>query len=283
MNADNHYLVAVRIANAAERIYKVAYLLPPPENMEQLPSSFSIKLPVPTVVQNANMMINIFKSIPYCHKAYYMDKLQPRLQNLVKVWSKLPAFTSLKHLQARNYELEILRGVAKEIHQYFPTAGIPGERVTHPGFSLVKSSDPMVTSLTADLQKKILAVSTSAGIRIWRLEQISLLLIKNLGANLHQITMQFDLVISENLNRVDPRANWQITPRALFAHEPALCFIPTRMEQFQWPSHAPYGNQHQPIRAVKSIPAQLLRPLVEVPPNMSEAHPSVLDQVKNIC
>ena len=163
MNAENQYLVAVQLAHSAERIYKIAYLLPPPENMEHLPSSFSIKLPVPTVIQNACLMVNIFKTIPYSHKAFYMDKLQPKLQNLVKIWSSLPTFTTLKQLQRKTYALEILREVANEIHQFFPTAGIPGERVSHPGFSLKKSSDPLVMATTSELMKKIVNSAINAG------------------------------------------------------------------------------------------------------------------------
>ena len=76
--------------------------------------------------------------------------------------------------------------------------------------------------------------------------------------------MQFDLQISENLNRLDPRANWQITPKTMFAHEPVLCYIPTRMENLQWPMYAPFGNQHQPISSVTNVPSGTLRPMVEV-------------------
>ena len=89
--------------------------------------------------------------------------------------------------------------------------------------------------------------------------------------------MQFDLIISENLNRIDPRANWQITPRAMFAQEPVLCYIPTRMENLQTPTFAPYGNQHQPIRSLASIPNQSLRPLVEV----SSPGKPISDQVRS--
>ena len=90
------------------------------------------------------------------------------------------------------------------------------------------------------------------------------IIISNSGANLHHITMQFDLVIAENLNRIDPRANWQMTPRSMFAKAPILCFIPTKMENLQNARYAPYGNQHQPIRSVSDIPVQYLRPSVEV-------------------
>ena len=75
--------------------------------------------------------------------------------------------------------------------------------------------------------------------------------------------MQLDLVISENLNRIDPRANWQITPKAMFAQAPTLCYIPTRIEKLQMLQYAPYGNQHQPMTTVSSLPTQCLRPLVE--------------------
>ena len=155
MNAENQYLISVQLSHAAERIYKVAYLLPPPESMEQLPSSFSIKLPVPTVIQNACLMVNIFKTIPYSHKAFYMDKLQPKLQTLVHVWLTLPTFTTLKQLQQKPFELKILREVAKGIHEFYPTAGIPGERISHPGFSLTKSADPLVLSNTSALNQKV--------------------------------------------------------------------------------------------------------------------------------
>ena len=76
--------------------------------------------------------------------------------------------------------------------------------------------------------------------------------------------MQFDLVISENLNRIDPRANWQMTPRSMYAKAPILCFIPTRMENFKSPNYAPYGNQHQPMRQMSESQKTNLRPRVEV-------------------
>ena len=163
MNPENHFLVMSQLAQAAERIYKVAYLLPPHESAEMLPSSYSIKLPVPLVIQNACLMVNIFKSIPYAHKSFYMDKLQPKLQTLVKVWSSLPTFMTLRQLQQRPFEMEIIREVAKGIHQFFPTAGIPGERVAHPGFSLFKSADPMVLPAVAEFATKIINASANAG------------------------------------------------------------------------------------------------------------------------
>ena len=155
------------LSQAAERLYKVAYLLPPPESAEESPSSFSIKLPVPLVIQNACLMVNIFKTIPYAHKSFYMDKLQPKLQTLVKVWTALPTFTTLKQLQQKAFEMEVLREVAKGIHQFFPTAGIPGERVAHPGFSLTKSTDPLVVSSTTTFAAKIQNAATNAGKKVY--------------------------------------------------------------------------------------------------------------------
>ena len=223
MNIDNIIVQSTLLAQAADRLYKVAYLLPPsgdtPRNQ-----SFSIKLPVPTVIANAKIMCEIIHITPVSHRTPFMGQLFPLLQYLVTVWEKMHQFTTLSTLQSKQAEIHALRQVTMLLHTVYPTVGVPGERVMHHGFSLGMSSDPMVMEkslLLTNAMKKI-AKSNATGLRI--------------------IAERYDLALAENLNRLDPFATWDMANADIYADEPKLCFIPCHIENLHDPKYSIAGN-----------------------------------------
>ena len=223
MNIDNIIVQSTLMAQAADRLYKVAYLLPPSANAPRN-QSFSIKLPVPTVISNAKIMCELIQITPTSHRAPFMGQLYPLLQYLVTVWEKMHQFTTLSMLQSKQPEIHALRQVTMLLHTIYPTVGVPGERVMHNGFSLGMSSDPMVmekTFLLTNAMKKIARTNATC---------------------LRRIAERYDLAIAENLNRLDPFATWDMANPEIYAEEPKLCFIPCHMENLQNPKYSLAGN-----------------------------------------
>ena len=202
------------LANAADRLYKIAYMLPPkmgvPSNM-----AFTIKLPVPTVLLNARLMFEVMQVTPPSHRMAFMDQLQPLLQYLMGTWEKLSVHTSLDALQSKTVEMNALRQVTLFLHQIYPTVGVPGERMMVNGFSLGYSSDPLVVQKASKLTTLFQNIA------------------KTKGDKMYSVSIKYDLQIAENLNRVDPRAVWEMSNPTMFGKEPQLTFMPLHMETFQ--------------------------------------------------
>ena len=207
MNLENQYIQAKLLAQAADRLYKVAYLLPPTGDVPRN-QAYTIKLPVPTVIMNAKLMLEIFQATPISHRTLYMDQLQPSLHYLVTAWEQLSPYTTLDALQRKSKDINALRQVTLLLHSIYPTTGVPGERVAVPGFSLGASSDPMVVAKAASLSAHFSAIA------------------KDKASKLYAISAKYDLQIAENLNRADPLATWDQANPALFQYEPQLSYMP---------------------------------------------------------
>ena len=223
MNIDNIIVQSTLFAQAADRLYKVAYLLPPTENAPKN-QAFSIKLPVPTVISNAKVMSEIIQITPTSHRTPFMGQLYPLLQYLITVWEKMHQFTTLNMLQTKQPEIHALRQVTMLLHAIYPTVGVPGERVMHNGFSLGMSSDPMVMEKSLLLTKGLKKIA------------------QNNATSLRRIAEKYDLALAENLNRLDPFATWDMANPDVYANEPKLCFIPCHMENLQNPRFSLAGN-----------------------------------------
>ena len=223
MNIENQYYQALLLANAAERLYKIAYLLPPtpPTPRHQ---SFTVKLPVPTVIQNAKLMLEIIQATPISHRMRFMDQLQPLLHYLATLWENMSMYTTLEALQSKTGAINALRQVALLLHSIYPTIGLPGERIQVPGFSLGASSDPPVVSRAMVLSQKFQEIA------------------KKKGSRLYAIAAKYDLQIAENLNRADPLAVWDMANPAIYAHEPQMSFMPMHMQHFSDPTHSHIGH-----------------------------------------
>ena len=223
MNLENHHVQLTLLAQAAERVYKIAYLLPPVAGVP-INQAFTVKLPVPTVLLNAKLMMEIIQATPVSHRMTFMTNLQPLLQYLLAVWEKLSIYTTLNALQFKTVEMNALRQVALLLHSIYPTVGVPGERCTAQGFSLGMSSDPLVMEKAYQLSAQFQALA------------------KAKAAKLFEISSKYDLQIAENLNRVDPTARWDMSNPAVFEREPQLCYMPVHMENFKNPRHSPVGH-----------------------------------------
>ena len=169
-------------------------------------------------------MSEIIQLTPTGHRPPYMGQIYPLLQYLITVWEKLPTFMTLEMLQAKLLEINALRQVTLLLHAIYPTVGMPGERVTQPGFSLGMSTDPMVMEKSALLTDKMKARA------------------KYQATKLYKIAAKYDLALAENLNRVDPFAVWDMANPDVYKAEPTLCFIPCHMEKLQNPNYSLAGN-----------------------------------------
>ena len=223
MNLDNVIVHATLFAQAAQRLYKIAYMLPAPSEAPRN-QAYSIKLPVPTVITNAKLLCDLIQLTPTSHRTTYMGQIFPLLQYLIGIWEKLHKFTTLETLQANQSAMHALRQVTLLLHSIYPTVGMPGERVTHPGFSLGMSSDTMVMEKTLVLTTKFkLAARHNAN-------------------QLYKVSTKYDLAVAENLNRLDPFATWDMANPNVFADEPKLSFIPCHLEKLQNPHYSLAGN-----------------------------------------
>lgn len=224
MNINNIMVQTTLFAQAAQRLYKVAYMLPPPDDIPRN-RAYTIKLPVQTVISNAMLMCDIIQLTPVSHRTTYMGQLYPQLQYLINTWDRLSKVETLAKLQRRQVEINALRQVALSLHSIFPTVGVPGERVTHPGFSLGMSSDPMVMEKAALLTTQMKRVAKRHAKTLWT------------------ISTNYDLTIAENLNRLDPQAAWgEMTDPKTFENEPKMCLIPCHVENLHNPHYSLAGN-----------------------------------------
>ena len=138
---------------------------------------------------------------------------------------KLSKVETLAMIQKRQIEINALRQVAMALHSIFPTVGVPGERVTHPGFSLGMSSDPMVMEKAALLTIQMKKVA------------------KKQAKTLCLVSENYDLTIAENLNRYDPYAAWgEMTDPKTFENEPKMCLIPCHIENLYNPRYSMAGS-----------------------------------------
>ena len=217
MNIENMYVQSFLLARAAEKIYKVAYLLPPSANVPR-DQAYTIKLPVPTVLLNAGLMVEIIQATPISHRMVYMEQLQPLLNYLIAKWQLLSTYTTLEVLQYKTEEILALRQVTLLLHSVYPTVGLPGERVSEAGFSLGASTDYLVVQKARCLSNRFNELA------------------RDKGRKLYAISAKYDLQIAENLNRGDPKASWDMPNPAVFAQEPQLCFMPLHMQLFQQPN-----------------------------------------------
>ena len=224
MDIENQYIQAQTLAQAADRLYRVAYLLPPAGNVPRN-QAFTIKLPVPTVLLNAKLMVEVLQSTPISHRMRFMDQLQPLLEYLMSTWEKLSIYTTLEALQQKPTPMNALRQVTLLLHSIYPTAGVPGERVNVPGFSLGASSDPQVVATSRLLSQRFTEIA------------------KEKGARLYAISAKYDLQLAENLNRADPMAVWDMANPAVYQHAPQLCYMPTFMQAFKDANRSLIGHQ----------------------------------------
>ena len=223
MNIDNVIVQSTLFAQAGQRLYKIAYLLPPTKDVPRN-QAYSIKLPVVTVIANARVMSEIIQLTPTGHRPPYMGQIYPLLQYLISVWEKLPQCLTLEKLQAKMLEINALRQVTLLLHSIYPTVGMPGERVAHPGFSLGMSTDPMVMEKSLLLTNKLKARA------------------KYQASKLYKIAAKYDLELAENLNRMDPFAVWDLANPDIYGTEPVLSFIPCHMEKLKDPNYSLAGN-----------------------------------------
>ena len=215
MNLDIHMMRLAMTSNAAERIYRVAFTIPPQTtvNTEGF-AMYTIKLPVPTTLNNAQLMLDIIQITPVLLRTEFYKLVEPKLHQLIREWSQLPMKLSLLETYTYPTARAALLNVAIIIHASFPTDGKPEDVLSGPTFSLSRPSNPKIQQQQSLLARRL----NQAGART--------------GWNLYQHMLSFDKEMLEQLAKEDHTELIISTPPAtLFAIDPQICYMPVLLEQ----------------------------------------------------
>ena len=201
--------------NAAERIYRVAFTIPPQTTANADGTSmYTIKLPVPTTLNNAQLMLDIIQITPPLLRTEFYKLVEPKLYQLIREWSTLPTRLTLLETYQRPMARSTLLNVAIIIHASFPTVGKPEAALAKPSFSLSRPGNPQIQTEQALYAKRL----NQTGART--------------GWNLYQHMLAFDKEMMEKLAREDHNELAISTPPAtLFAVDPQICYMPVLLEQ----------------------------------------------------
>ena len=214
MNFDLDMKRIMMTTGASERLYRLAFMIPPQAANHPMPwTLYTIKLPVPTTLNNAQLLLDIIQITPAMLRTEFYKLVEPKLHLLLKEWEKLPKHLSL--IETYHYPVAriALINVALLIHVSFPTVGQPQEVLARPAFSLSQPADVQTREQQALLGQRL----TQAGAKT--------------GWSLYQHLIRFD---EEIVQRVLAEEKADVTtstpPAMLFAADPQLCFMPVYLE-----------------------------------------------------
>ena len=215
MNLDIHMMRLAMTTNAAERIYRVAFTIPPQTTVNtDGQAMFTIKLPVPTTMNNAQLLLDIIQITPPLLRTEFYKLVEPKLYQLLREWAKLPQRLSLLDTYTYPLARSTLLNVAIIIHASFPTVGEPEKALSVPSFSLSRPGNPEVQQQQMLLAQRL----NQAGART--------------GWNLYQHMLSFDKKMLQRLSKEDKQELVISTPPAsLFAVDPQICYMPVLLEQ----------------------------------------------------
>ena len=121
---------------AAERLYRIAFTIPPQASNHPMPwSLYTIKLPVLTTLNNAQLLLDIIQITPAMLRTEFYKLVEPKLHLLIKEWERLPKNLSLLNTYMYPVARMALVNVALLIHVSFPTVGQPQDVMARPAFS----------------------------------------------------------------------------------------------------------------------------------------------------
>lgn len=213
--------------NAAERLYRVAFTIPPQTTVNTDGQAlFTIKLPVPTTMNNAQLMLDIIQITPPLLRTEFYKLVEPKLYQLLREWAKLPSRLSLLDTYTYPMARSTLLNVAIIIHASFPTVGEPEKALTGPSFSLSRPGSPAIQ------QQQMLIASrlNRAGART--------------GWNLYQHMLAFDKAMLQQLSTEEKKELVISTPPAtLFSVDPQICYMPVLLEQKMMQPSSPGKKQ----------------------------------------
>ena len=210
--------------NASERLYRIAFTIPPQASDQQdLSTMYTVKLPVPTALNNAQLLLDIILITPAMLRTEFYKLVEPKLHLMIQEWKKLPTRLTLMETYQYSVARMALVQVGLLIHASFPTMGLPEEVLARPNFSLSRPTDPSTRQ-----QQLLLA---------HRLNQAG----AKTGWNLYQHLLAFDTEVIKKVS-ADEKVNVSCStpPAMLFAIDPQLCYMPVYLEDMA--SHAPKGK-----------------------------------------
>ena len=214
MNIDVNMMRLSMTTSAAERIYRVAFTIPPQTTVNTDGHAlYTIKLPVPTTLNNAQLMLDIIQITPPMLRTEFYKLVEPKLYQLIREWSNIPIRSTLLETYTYPVARAALLNVAIIIHASFPTIGKPEEALAGPAFSLSRPGNPEIQQQQAMLAKRL----NLAGART--------------GWNLYQHMLSFDQDMLKELNKEDHKDLVITTPPAtLFSVDPQICYMPVLLE-----------------------------------------------------
>ena len=214
MNLDIHMLRLSMTTNAAERLYRVAFTIPPQTTVNtEGQALYTIKLPVPTTLNNAQLMLDIIQITPPLLRTEFYKLVEPKLYQLIREWSNIPIRSTLLETYTYPMARSTLLNVAIIIHASFPTIGKPEEALAKPAFSLSRPGTPEIQEQQALYAKRL----SQAGART--------------GWNLYQHMLSFDKEMKEQLSKQEQNDLIITTPPAtLFSVDPQICYMPVLLE-----------------------------------------------------
>ena len=201
--------------NAAERLYRVAFTIPPQATVKTDGQTlYTIKLPVPTTLNNAQLMLDIIQITPAMLRTEFYKLVEPKLYQLIREWSKLPMRLSLLETYTYPMARATLLNVVIIIHASFPTVGKPEEALAKPSFSLARPGNPEIQQQQVMFAQRL----NQAGART--------------GWNLYQHILAFDKDMLQKLSKTDQQELVISTPPAmLFSVDPQICYMPVLLER----------------------------------------------------
>merc|ERR1712131_519662 len=175
---------------------------------------YTIKLPVPTAINNAQLLLDIILITPAMLRTEFYKLVEPKLHLMLKEWNKLPPRLTLIDTYDYPVARMALVQVALLIHASFPTMGLPEEVLAKPNFSLSRPSDHDTRQQQLLLAHRL----NQAGART--------------GWSLYQHLLAFDTEIIQKVSSDEKVSiSCSAPPAMLFAIDPQLCYMPVYLEE----------------------------------------------------
>ena len=253
MNLDIQMMRLAMTTNAAERIYRVAFTIPPQTtvNTDGL-AMYTIKLPVPTTLNNAQLMLDIIQITPPLLRTEFYKLIEPKLYQLIREWETLPTRLTLLETYQHPVARAALLNVAIIIHASFPIVGKPEEALAKPSFSLSRPGNPQIQQEQAVYAKRL----NQAGART--------------GWNLYQHMLSFDKEMMQQLAKEDHNDLAISTPPAtLFSVDPQICYMPVLLEQKMLSMVTPGKTDELHLKIINPISEVMVDVKTEPEPDIS--------------
>ena len=214
MNFDMNLKRITMTTNAAERLYRIAFTIPPQASNHPQPwTLYTIKLPVPTTLNNAQLLLDIIQITPAMLRTEFYRLVEPKLHLLIKEWQKLPERLTLLNTYMYPVARMALVNVALLIHLSFPTVGQPQEVLARPAFSLSQPADLPTREQQAMIGHRLNQAGAKSG---WKLYQ-------------HLIKFDEEMM-RRALNEEKADVSYSTPPAPMFAVDPHICFMPVYLE-----------------------------------------------------